>query len=132
MSNAISISLQREPMSDGAYWSPDCGSFMVKDGLMYLDNGDIWDSRTAIVRVAGWRDHKCAEDFSSWDDDRRCLELAIHQASVEFWEEKREADRLQRLGLIRSARAKLTAEEFNAVFTDECGEFRDEDLGVAR
>jgi hypothetical protein len=113
---------------DGHYRMMDWGEFVVKDGLAYFPNGDVVDT-TICVPARWWPEdpkiESCAEDYSAWDDDRRCLEQSIGQAERELIEAEHDAYYATRAALVQSARVKLTEDEFDAVW--EAGNDREKE-----
>ena len=108
-----------QPWADGHYYNIDWRYFVVKDGLAYFPDGDIYDMR--VTQPARWWPHEpriksCEEDYSAWDDDRRCLEQAITQAERDSEQDSRDAYYAKRDKLVASAKAKLTKEEYDAVW----------------
>jgi hypothetical protein len=113
---------------DGHYSNIDWGDFVVKDKLAYFPNGDIYDTREN--QPCRWwpldpRIAACKEDYSAWDDNRRCLEMAIRQAESDFEQDAADAYYAKRAVLVASAKTKLTEDEFDAVW--EAGSDRDEE-----
>ena len=106
-------------LGDGHYYNIDWGYFVVRDKVAYFPDGEFLD--TTIHQPARWFpfDPKivaCPEDYSAWDDDRRCLEQSIRQAEIEAAEENQADWHNKRKVLVESAKTKLTQDEFNAVF----------------
>jgi hypothetical protein len=103
---------------DGHYSMMDWGEFVVKDKLAYFPDGDVVDT-TVCVPARLWpldpKIEACAEDYAAWDDDRRCLEQSIRQAEREQIQAEQDAYYAKRAGLVQSAKAKLTEDEFEAV-----------------
>jgi hypothetical protein len=107
------------PWADGHYSNIDWGKFVVKDGFAYFPDGDVYDMRVSQPARIFPHDNRidaCPEDYSAWSDDRRCLEQAITQAERDADEDARIAYYTKRDALVEQAKAKLTEEEFDAVF----------------
>ncbi|MBU3666711.1 MAG: hypothetical protein FGM15_12670 [Chthoniobacterales bacterium] len=103
---------------DGHYHMMDWGEFVVKDKLAYFPDGDVVDTTVNVP----WRWYPedprieaCPEDYSAWNDDRRCLEQAIAQAERELVKAEVHAEDLAQWRLALSARRKCTRDEFWAV-----------------
>jgi hypothetical protein len=104
--------------ADGHYSMMDWGEFVVKDKLAYFPDGSIED--TTVNQPMRWwppdpKIEACAEDYSAWDDDRRCLEQSIAQAERDEIQAQHDAYYAKRAALVQSARAKLSEDEFDAI-----------------
>ena len=103
--------MQRIP--DGPGWSPDGGKFWVNGGVLYWEDGDAWDMTSGGVIRTGLGPYT-HEDYSAWTDERRAEVHAEWVAHRQKWKQQRDAEEAARRALIKSAKAKLTPEEFEA------------------
>ena len=103
---------------DGHYSMMDWGEFVVKDKLAYFPDGDVVDT-TVCVPARLWpldpKIEACSEDYSAWDDDRRCLEQSIRQAERDIAREEQHAHDLAQWKMALAARRKCSRDEFWAV-----------------
>jgi len=109
------------PMEDGAYfvWGPHDEYFTVKDGMIYWDDGEVWDSAEtgepgmngSYLRPPG--DH---EDYSKWTDEHRAEVLAETNARQARYQAEEEEEQKERDDACTVAKAKLTEEEYEDVY----------------
>ena len=103
------------PLPDGPHWTPDGGRFWAKGGKYYWPDGDVttnqplrlWDTNVTPESV---------EDYSAWSDEKRAAVVAESKRKRDDMQKQMEEYEERRQKLIDSARAKLTPEEFAAVF----------------
>lgn len=98
--------------ADGPGWSPDIGKFWFKDGLTYCEDGDVLPP-DAIYRISS-QIHE-VEDYSAWSDEKRAAVRAEWAMKHAAWISKRNADHDRIEALRKSALAKLTDEEREAI-----------------
>ena len=68
--------------------------------------------------------HCITENYADWSDNRRLEAREAYAAQGRAWEAKEAARVAQRDVLVEQARAKLTAEEFDAVYGKGCEDGR--------
>ena len=72
--------------ADGFGWSPDSGSFEVKDNTIYWEDGDITENADkAIFREMP---AKAGERYSEWSDEKRSMVKAKYSAKRAIEEKK--------------------------------------------
>jgi hypothetical protein len=108
-------------MNQGPGWSPDGGRFWVRGTNIYWEDGSIGDLTTGrgVPCRVGIHNTFHNEDYSKWTDEQRAQVAARHEEARkknkaemdEFWKENER--------LCKSARAKLTEEEWDAVISSE-------------
>ena len=109
---------------DQFFWSPDVGQAVQRGDFMYTQYGEVIPSN-AWVRMMPTAAHCIIENYADWSEARRLEAREAHAAQAQAWEAKEAARVAQRDVLVEQARAKLTAEEFNAVYGKGCEDGRD-------
>lgn len=96
-------------------WSPDIGSYVERGDHVYTVHGHVYPAggmwRSSLSPSAE------TENYADWTDEKRAavrVEAKARQAREE--QERREEDE-RRARLIATSRAKLTDEEYEAVYT---------------
>jgi len=104
-----------QPLPDGPHWSPDGGYFWAKGGKYYWRHGSITTSPPCRI-WDGNVNEELAEDYSAWSDEKRAEVFAETERKREEWRKLEVEYQTEQEKLIESARAKITEEEFAAIF----------------
>ena len=107
-------------LPNGGGWSPDGGSFWVRDHKAYWATGEITDlSQTGMAFRVGSSGDSKGEDYSKWTDEQRAkAEANTNREQAELRDTLRKMN-VDRLALAKSARQKLTDAEWRAVVRRE-------------
>ena len=117
-------------LPDGPGWSPDGGDFWVNGDLLYWNDGSVWDMNDGgVIRTmpgdpipeSEWGKY---ENYSGWSDEKRSALLAKAKADHDEMMAQDMSYQDEQDALIASAKAKLTTEEYGAVFDSGCGNGR--------
>lgn len=113
-------------MDQGPGWSPDGGYFWVRGDFIYWADGEVGQiSKGNFPCRQGFGDYSNVEDFSAWSDKKRASVLAETIRKRDEYKSAQNKYYTKRSELVAAARAKLTEEEFSAVW--EAGRDNDDD-----
>lgn len=104
-------------IEQGPGYSPDGGNLWREGNLIYWEDGDIVNLEQHHSYIIRYMRLTNGVDYSKWTDEQRetakkekAERIAKHKARVAELTAKRD-------GLVESAKAKLTIEEFEAVLS---------------
>lgn len=112
---------------DGPGCAQNGGYFDKKGDLVFWENGTVQNLSETGVNFYLLTDHREDADktrYSEWTDERRAAEREKREAERLAQEEEAMCRQNKIDALLASARAKLTTEEYDAVYNEGYGEGR--------
>jgi len=104
-------------LPDGPGYSIDGGYYWVRGDSIYFNNGQVFPNRFCPMRLGPIEPQPgTVEDFSAWSDEKRAAVLAESEARWAEAEAREQTAYESRKALCIAARAKLTADEWYAVY----------------
>jgi hypothetical protein len=103
-----------DPLGDEFFFSPDIGHFVLRDGQMYTQYGEVVPSSAAVRLMpvpAGSH-----ENYADWTEEHRHEVRKAFEKEAQQQKAAEQAESARRDALVEQARGKLTAEEFEAVY----------------
>jgi hypothetical protein len=100
---------------DEFFYGPDVGQAVRRGGFLYTKYGQVLP-RNAVVRMLPCTADGVDENYADWSEEHRSAVHEAYAAEDRKIEAEEAARRAKRDALVVQARAKLTTEEFDAVY----------------
>lgn len=100
---------------DEFFYGPDVGQAVRRGGLLYTKYGEVLPGN-APVRMLSCAAAGVDENYADWSEEYRTAVREAYATEDRKREAAEDAERAHRATLVEQARAKLTAEEFDAVY----------------
>ena len=102
-----------ERADDKFFYGPDVGEAVQRGAFLYTKYGEVIPCGSPLRMLSCDR---VEENYADWSEERRRAVRAAYAAEARRRAVKEAEHGVQRDVLVERARAKLTAEEFNAVY----------------
>jgi hypothetical protein len=109
----IEVVDESERANDRFFYGPDVGQAVMRGDFLYTKYGEVIP-RDALVRMLPC--DAVDENYADWSEEYRRAVREAYAAEDRKRQAEEAARRVQRDALVAQARAKLTEEEFDAVY----------------